>query len=101
MRGNASDPSPHFGRRGPGAIGRGVGGAYAIGVAERGRSEAGRDHGIEISIHSRLLNLDVRSVVCLQESSADLSGNCKTDEEHRIAIRNNPYKGFLPHALWR
>ena len=41
MRGNASDPSPHFGRRGPGAIGRGVGGAYAIGVAERSRSEAG------------------------------------------------------------
>jgi len=35
MRGNASDPSPHFGRRGPGAIGTGVEGAYAIGVAER------------------------------------------------------------------
>jgi hypothetical protein len=44
MRGNASDPSPHFGRRGPGAIGRGVGGAYGIGVAERSRSAADGIH---------------------------------------------------------
>ena len=69
--------------------------------SERSRSEAGRDHSIETSICSSLLNLDVRSVVCLQESSADLSVKCKTDEEHRIAIRNNPYKGLLPHAFWR
>jgi hypothetical protein len=34
MRSYASDPSPQFGRRGPGVIGRGVGGVNAIGVAE-------------------------------------------------------------------
>ena len=59
MRGNASDPSPHFGRKGPGAIGRGVGGAYAIGVAERPSPEAGSNLCIVIIRRPRLLHLVV------------------------------------------
>jgi hypothetical protein len=47
---------------------------------ERSRSEAGRDLSLELSLSSRLLYLDVRSVASLQVTNADLSLKCNSDE---------------------
>jgi hypothetical protein len=84
MRGNASDPSPHFGRRGPGAIGRGVGGAYAIGVAERwpspGHSELGanKNHLEAAQVHGTVVRSWGLETVGLEEVRLDTFDRAET-----------------------